>query len=100
MQWCERLINGHIPLANEFLPRHRQRTIPQWYRDLLERARDHDKSGEAPEFEFASKPHKRWGWQVPQQVLDELYNSVDTQGLAEQDLASTSESDSSEHSNS
>jgi hypothetical protein len=86
-------------LINEFLPRNRQRAIPQWYRDLLERARGHVQGGEAPCFEFAPKPRKEDGWAIPEQILDELRNNVDTLGLAEQDIYSSSESVYSEQLN-
>lgn len=98
MLWCERAIDGHIPSTNEFLPRNRQRTIPQWYRDLLQRARDHHRGGEAPDFQFAPKPRKEDS-AVPQQILDELSNNADTLGLAEQDIYLDWKSTDSEHSN-
>jgi hypothetical protein len=70
MQWCDHKISYYIPLPNGFLPHNRRRLIPQWYRDLLERARDHVQSGEAPEFQFAWKPRKQDGWVVGRQVLE------------------------------
>jgi hypothetical protein len=64
MAWCDHAIAGHISLGNEFLTRLRHRVIPDWYRDLLARARAHVQGGEAPIFDFAPKPRKQDEWAV------------------------------------
>jgi hypothetical protein len=95
MTWCEHAIGGHTPSGNEFLSLDRHRNVPDWYRDLLARARTHVLGGEAPILDFAPKPRKRDGWIVEGRILDELRNNVDTLGLAEQDVYTTSSQEDS-----
>ena len=61
MAWYDHIIAGHTPLSNKFLTRPRQRVIPDWYRDLLARARAYIEGGKALIFDFAPKPRKRDG---------------------------------------
>lgn len=62
LAWCQQAIGPHVPRASEFLPTEdRTYLIPEWYRRLLCKARDHQRSGEAPALSFAPKPHKKEG---------------------------------------
>jgi hypothetical protein len=95
--WCKEALQalGHSgnPLAREFLPAIRHFLVPQWYRQLRVRAREHIESGEAPALSVAPKPSTAYEWRARQQVIAEMRNEVDTFGLIEAGDVEGSEGD-------
>ena len=82
LAWCQEAISHHVPYANEFLPTEdRTYLIPEWYRRLLRKARDHQRSGEAPAFAFAPKPRKKEGWIPRTQVTREISSTTATHAV-------------------
>ena len=59
MQWCtDTLLQFHptTPFPTEFIPQQGHQQVPQWYRDLVNHARTHVRSGQEPTLALAQKP--------------------------------------------
>ena len=94
LAWCQQAIGDHVPHASEFLPtKERTYLVPEWYRRLLCKARDHQKSGEAPILAVAPKPHKDQGLVPRTQVATEI-STTGTQALEGEESSDISSSDS------
>jgi len=82
LAWCQQAIGDHVPSASEFLPTsERTYLIPEWYRSLLRKARDHQRSGEAPILASAPKPHKKDGWSLSTRVATEIHSTTTKQAI-------------------
>ena len=96
LAWCQQAIGAHVPLASEFLPtKDRTYLIPEWYRRLLRKARDHQRSGEAPALAFAPKPRKKEGWVPRTQVAESISATIATHASEGEESSYSSSSDPS-----
>jgi hypothetical protein len=95
LDWCQQAIGQHVPHASEFLPTdNRTYLIPEWYRHLLRKARDQQRSGEAPVLAVAPKPRKKDGWLPCTQVATEINSTTATEDSEGEESSDSSSSNS------
>jgi hypothetical protein len=66
-------------------------SIPQWYPQLLAKARQQVSSGEAPILALAPKPVGGYGWDARPIVVDTIAQEIDTFGLENSDAEDSDE---------
>src|SRR5271154_881151 len=77
MRWCEAYLQRvgiSTPLlSTDFIPRLGYYDVPDWFRDFIIAARQHEHEGLLPRLAVAPHPHGAWGWYPRHEVEEELY---------------------------